>query len=407
MQSSPLLYGFAALLCITLLMAPAYGTGEGDKRSPVLSGHITIFMCGDVMTGRGIDQVLPHPSDPTLYEPYMRTAEGYVQLAEKLHGEITKPVSFDYIWGDALKELDKVSPDVRMINLETSVTQSDDHWRSKEIHYRMHPDNIPSLTAAGIDICSLANNHVLDWGYTGLIETLDTLKKTHIRSVGAGHNLKEAQAPSIMDVKGKGRVIAISYGAGSSGIPPDWAAKEDTPGVNRLNTLSDETVRLLKIKIRTIKKHVDIVIVSIHWGSNWGYDIQEEHREFAHKLIEEAGVDIIHGHSSHHPRGIEVYKDRLIVYGSGDCLNDYEGIRGYDSYRGDLTLMYFVTVDPSSGNLVALQMKPMQMKKFRLNRATKKDAKWLENILSSEGKRLGTGVELKEDNTLILQWKEQ
>ena len=174
-----------------------------------------------------------------------------------------------------------------MINLETSVTASDDHWRSKEIHYRMHPDNIPSLTAAGIDICSLANNHVLDWGYPGLIETLDTLKKTNIRSAGAGRNLKEARAPSILDVKGKGRVIAFSYGAGSSGIPPDWAAKENTPGVNRLDTLSDETARLLKKKIQNIKKHGDIVIVSIHWGSNWGYDIQDEQREFAHKLIEE------------------------------------------------------------------------------------------------------------------------
>ena len=75
------------------------------------------------------------------------------------------------------------------------------------------------------------------------------------------------------------------------------------------------------------------MVASVHWGSNWGYDIPREQTVFAHRLIDEAGVDIIHGHSSHHVRAIEVYKDRLILYGCGDFLNDYEGISGYEEFR--------------------------------------------------------------------------
>jgi poly-gamma-glutamate synthesis protein (capsule biosynthesis protein) len=103
-------------------------------------------------------------------------------------------------------------------------------------------------------------------------------------------------------------------------------------------------------------------------------------------------------------KGIEVYKDRLILYGCGDFLNDYEGIEGYEYYRDDLTLMYFPGLDPSTGKLVALGMTPMQIKHFRLNRASSADALWLSDILNREGKRFGTRVELNEDNTLTLQW---
>ena len=113
-----------------------------DKPS-IIFNLITIFMCGDVMTGRGIDQVLPHPSDPLIHEPYVRSARGYVDLAEKGNGPIQQPVSFSYIWGDALDELERVAPDLRMINLETSITKSNDYWKGKGINYRMHPENIP------------------------------------------------------------------------------------------------------------------------------------------------------------------------------------------------------------------------------------------------------------------------
>jgi len=368
------------------------------------SNLITIFMCGDVMTGRGIDQVLPHPGDPIIHEPYVRSATQYVELAERINGPISKPVSFSYLWGDALGVLERVNPDLRMINLETSITTSNDYWRGKGIHYRMHPKNIPCLTAAKIDYCSLANNHVLDWGYGGLAETLETLKHANINSAGAGQNLQEAEMPAVMEVEGKGRVIVFSYGLQSSGIPFSWAASEDSPGVNLLRSLSDPTVRHIKEQVDAVKQQRDIVVASIHWGSNWGYGIPSEQREFAHKLIDHACVDVIHGHSSHHVKGIEVHKERPIIYGSGDFLNDYEGISGYENFRDDLALMYFLSMDPSTGKLIHLHMTPIQIKHFRTNRASRVDALWLRDALNKEGKKFGTRVEMNQDNTLTLKW---
>ena len=368
------------------------------------SNLMTLFLCGDVMTGRGIDQVLPFAGDPALYESYMKSAKGYVELAESVNGSIPKPVDFSYIWGDALEVLEKIKPDLRIINLETSVTKSNDYWKGKPVHYRIHPDNIPCLTAAKIDICALANNHVLDWGYEGLTETLETLKNANINISGAGYNLTEAEAPVVMSINEKGRVIVFSFGSTTSGVPFNWAADKDKPGVNLLWNFSNETILKIKEQVISLKGQNAVVIASVHWGSNWGYNIPAELQHFAHQLIDEAGVDIIHGHSSHHPRPIEVYKNKLILYGCGDFINDYEGIGGYEKYRDDLTLMYFVNVNPSNGNLINLRMVPMQIKKFRLNYASGKDAKWLRDVLNKESENFKTQFELGEDNTLFIKW---
>jgi poly-gamma-glutamate synthesis protein (capsule biosynthesis protein) len=363
---------------------------------------ISLFLAGDVMTGRGIDQILPYPSEPTIHEPYLKSAKKYVEIAEEANGPIAAPVGFPYIWGDALAELERAVPDVRIINLETSITGSDDFWEDKEIHYRMNPKNIGCLTAAKIDFCSLANNHILDWGYSGLAETLETLRKAKVESGGAGRNLNEAGAPAVMEVPAKGRVIIFSFGAGSSGIPLEWEALGNKAGVNLLPDLSFRTIQSIVERVRALKRERDIVVASIHWGGNWGYEVSPEQISFAHGLIEEAGVDLIHGHSSHHVKGIEVFRGKLILYGCGDFLNDYEGISGYEAYRGDLTLMYFVHLDPFTGELVRLWMAPMQIKNFRLNRASPADARWLKEVLNREGKKFGTRVDLDEDGALRL-----
>jgi poly-gamma-glutamate synthesis protein (capsule biosynthesis protein) len=374
---------------------------EASDRIP---NPITIFLCGDVMTGRGIDQILPHPSDPTIYESYMKSARGYVKIAEEVNGPIDFPVSFSYVWGKALTEMDRVVPDVRIINLETSVTKSNDYWKGKGINYRMHPENISILTAAKIDICSLANNHVLDWGYSGLLETLETLRNINIKIAGAGRNLIEAQAPAVQKVQGKGRVFVFAFGLGNSGIPTVWGAKDKKPGVNLLEDLSAKSLRDIKDKVRRVKREGDIVVASIHWGSNWGYGIPREQRAFSHQLIDEACVDIIHGHSSHHIKAIEVYKDKLILYGCGDFLNDYEGISGYEEFRADLSLMYFATVYPSTGKLLGLKMTPTKIRRFKVIRASNVDTLWLKDTLNREGASFGTNVIVSEDNRLTLQW---
>lgn len=370
------------------------------------SKPITLFLAGDVMTGRGVDQILPHPSDPHLYESYIKSAVGYVELAEEVNGPIPKPVGYSYLWGEALEILGRRAPDVRIINLETAVTTSN-AWEEKGINYRMHPENIPCLTAAKIDCAVLANNHLLDWGEAGLVETLEALRKADIKTAGAGRTLDEAQAPAIFEVPGRGRVIVFGFGSESSGIPWTWAATKEKAGVDLLEDLSERTVRQIAGRVQSTKRPGDIVVASIHWGGNWGYDIPRDQIRFAHQLIDEAAVDVIHGHSSHHAKGIEVYREKPILYGCGDFLTDYEGIEGYETFRDDLALIYLAKIDPSSGKLVRFEMVPFQMKRFRLYRASEEDARWLEEMFNREGHPFGTWVELKEDLSLALRWKGQ
>jgi poly-gamma-glutamate capsule biosynthesis protein CapA/YwtB (metallophosphatase superfamily) len=363
-----------------------------------------LFLCGDVMTGRGIDQALQHPVTPALHESGVHSALDYVRLAERASGVIPTPVDPYYLWGDALKEWCRMAPDVRIINLETSITRSE-AFVPKGINYRMSPENAKCLIAAEIDCCVLANNHVLDWGRSGLVDTLQVLEQHHIHVAGAGRDVAQASAPAILDVAGKGRVVVIGFACASSGVPADWAATRDRPGVNLLDNLSEATAVNLAQKLQSARKPGDIVVVSIHWGPNWGYAIPAQHRRFAHALVDLANVSIVHGHSSHHPLAIEIYKNRPIFYGCGDFLNDYEGITGYGEFRGDLSVMYFVSVNPVLGECVALDMVPLQIKRFQLVRPTSSDIEWLRATIDRECRRFGARVSVN-DGKLVVSWSQ-
>lgn len=366
---------------------------------------LTLFLCGDVMTGRGIDQILPHPGNPVLYESSLQSAQGYLELAEKKNGQILRPVDFSYVWGDALDELERVKPHVRIVNLETSVTVSED-WEDKGINYRMHPANAPVLTTAGIDVCVLANNHVLDWGERGLLQTLNSLQNAGVKTAGAGLDEKDAGNPAMVDLPVQGRLLIFSMATTSSGVPRHWEAGVK-PGINLLQSFSKEAVFKIKQQIQSFRKPDDLVMAPIHWGGNWGYQIPQEHISFARRLIDEAGMDLVHGHSSHHILGIEVYREKLIIYGCGDFINDYEGIWGYEKFRGDLSVMFFPCLEVETGKLKGLRLVVMQMKKFRLVRASLKDVKWLKEVLNREGQGRGTSVEINEDHSLELKWKSE
>ena len=116
---------------------------------------------------------------------------------------------------------------------------------------------------------------------------------------------------------------------------------------------------------------------------------------------------MVHGHSSHHPRPIEVYRDRLILYGCGDFINDYEGIPDYEEYRDDLRLLYFVSVDADTGELVRLRMVPLQARRMRLWHASAADAGWLQGTLDRISRGFGARVDLDPDGILALRDPEQ
>lgn len=365
-----------------------------------------LFLGGDVMLGRGVDQILPHPGDPALREYSIRDARMYVDLAEAANGPIPRPVDHCWPWGDALAILDNFQPDVRLLNLETSVTRSDDFAPAKGIHYRMNPDNLPALSAVRPDACSLANNHVLDFGISGLEETLAVLTGATIPFAGAGGDATEAARPVIIpsdrpgDSAGDGgRVLVFAFGATSSGVPASWAATADRPGICLLPDLSDRTAAATTALVSRFKRPGDLVVVSLHWGSNWGYQLAGRQIRFAHRLID-GGVDLIHGHSSHHPRPIEVYHGRLILYGCGDLIDDYEGIKGYDEYRDDLRLLYLATVDRATGRLTALRIAPFQAHRMRLRPAAPKDREWLCRLLDRLSRHHGVRITIGQDGLL-------
>jgi len=373
------------------------GTPRGDSR------RVKLFLCGDVMIGRGIDQILGHPGNPRLFERYVGSAKEYVEIAERASGAIPRRVGPAYIWGDALAELERARPDVRLVNLETAVTTAGDAWPGKGIHYRMHPANAQCLVAAKIDCCVLANNHVLDWGYGGLEETIATLHAAGIRSVGAGKDAAQAAAPVVIDTPSGVRVLVCASGSPSAGVPMAWAARKHRAGVNLLDEYAPDAAEHVARDVRAMKQPGDLVIASIHWGGNWGYDVPREHQQLAHRLVDDAGVDVVHGHSSHHPRPIEVYRDKLILYGCGDFLNDYEGIGGYESFRPELSLMYLPELDPASGRLLRLTVVPTCIRRFRVNRAAEKDAAWLLEMLNREVRPVGISFEAQPGGALELR----
>jgi poly-gamma-glutamate synthesis protein (capsule biosynthesis protein) len=172
--------------------------------------------------------------------------------------------------------------------------------------------------------------------------------------------------------------------------------------VNLLPDLSEDTVRRIAKRISDLKQKGDCVVASIHWGGNWGYKILSAQREFAHRLIDQAHVDVVHGHSSHHPKGVELYKGKPILFGCGDFLNDYEGISGYEEFRGDLALMYFVTMDLATGKLVSLIMTPMQIRRFRLNYARPDDVHWLQQVMDRESRLLGGRIKPVNERSFAL-----
>ncbi len=348
------------------------------------------------MTGGGIDQILPCPSDPQLHEDNALSALDYVTLAERLNGRIPRKVEPSYIWGDALSAIRSAKPDAFIINLETAITQSE-AFEPKGINYRMNPANVQCLTAAGVDCCALANNHVLDWGAAGLEETLRVLSECGVKVTGAGRTKEEACAPAIIDLEPRGRVLIFAFAVSSSGVPRAWEAGENKPGVNLVPELSRRRATMIAEHVWRIKQPEDIAVASIHWGLNWGYEISDEQRQFAHALIDTAHIDVVHGHSSHHPKAAEIYRDRPVFYGCGDFITDYEGIKGFEEYRNELSVLYVVTLDRASGRMLSLRLAPYRIRKFRLNCLSDEDKTWLFARLSREYRRFGLTL-TQEDN---------
>ena len=366
-----------------------------------MGDHVRLVLAGDVMTGRGIDQVLAHPGDPTLTERYAKDARDYVALAERVSGPVPRPVGPGYPWGDVLAVMDETPSAVRLMNLETSVTRSEDRERGKAVLYRMSPANLAVLDVAGVHAWGLANNHVLDHGQQGLLDTLDSLGAAGLQAAGAGRDESAAWSPAVVPVDDGGRrVVVLCVGHSSSGVPRHWRARRSRPGVAVVDDLDRVAAERVTEQLLASSSPGDIRVVSIHWGSNWGYDIPRQQRTFAHRLID-GGVHVVVGHSSHHVRPVELRGGGLVLHGCGDLVNDYEGIGGYEEFRGDLRALHIVTLDAGSGRLEELHLIPFRSRRLRLEHATAEETRWLARSLDEACRGLGTSVQLVGDRLTV------
>lgn len=363
------------------------------------SPDVTLCLCGDVMTARGIDPLLPAELG-TPEEVRVKAALDYVRDAAT---SLPRAVCFEYPWGDALALLRREQPDLRLINLATTITASTDSLASR-LHAHLHPTQLPLLAAFGIDGAVLANRSVLSWGQDGLHDTLAALHQAGIACVGAGHDRAEAEQEVQWLLPGKARVRLFAFGHASSGLSPQCAAGEGSPGISWLPELDDSAVARLGERIRQGRMAGDLVIVALQWGPNWGYAVAEEQRRFAHALIDEAGVDLVWGYASHHPRPIEVYRGRLILYGVGDFLKDASVTSGHEEFRPDLAALYLLRYGPD-GRLAELRLWPMRVHLFHLKRAGARDSHWLAQVLSREGRLQHTGLAPQPDGSLRLYWQ--
>jgi len=372
------------------------GTRAGAARTTRL------FLAGDVMLGRGVDQALGRSVEPWLFEHFVRDARDYLVLAERANGPVGGPLAPEAPWGALCEPLARWVPDARVVNLETALTSHAVPWAGKGIHYRAHPGNVDVLTSFGVDVAGLANNHVLDWGRPGLDETLVTLHGAGVAVAGAGCDARQAADPAAIETPA-GRLLVFAACFADAGVPEDWGADGDVSGVWLLPDPSPRGAEALAGHVLAHRRPGDLVIVSLHWGPNWGYGVPAWQREFAQRLLGAEAADLVLGHSSHHPKGIEVFDGRAILYGAGDLINDYEGIEGHERYRPDLTLGYLASL-AADGRLVSLLMLPLRRRRLRLERATPEEGRWLAASLSRAGAGFGTRVDVTNDGGLALRW---
>ncbi|MCX8033060.1 MAG: CapA family protein [Thermoleophilia bacterium] len=200
------------------------------------------------------------------------------------------------------------------VNLEGPVSDKGARASWKEYTFRARPALIDGLVHAGIDMVSLANNHALDWGPSALLDTFTRLEQAGICYAGAGKDAKQAASPAIL-VTPAGTVAFFAF---TNILPGGFAATKSSPGVNPLLT---ET-KAMRTSIGTWRKKVDYVIVSFHWGTEYKFSPDALQQQLAHQAID-AGADLVLGHHPHVIQGLEVYKDRLIVYSLGDFVWDH------------------------------------------------------------------------------------
>ena len=269
------------LVTVLLLISISYGV-HGNENNKVL-----ISLMGDVMMDRGVGSLID------------------------IHGP-------DYPWEGVRDTLRK--SDISLLNLETSIGSANIPIEDKEYVFQSKPESIVGLINASIDGVSIANNHSMDYGKEGFLETIINLEKNGIKYSGGGRTIEEALKPAIWDVNG----IKVGFLAFSRVIPQmSWYATDKTPGIASGYDYYAESVAAC---VTQVKEQVDFLIVSTHWGKELAEHPQESDMKFA-KLLIDNGADVIMGHHPHVLQGIEIYNNKPIIYSLGNFVFNSRGFK--------------------------------------------------------------------------------
>lgn len=201
------------------------------------------------------------------------------------------------------------SSEIAIVNLEMAITQRGEP-DDKEFVFRAPGSAALTLAAAGIDVVSIANNHILDYGPVGLSDTISVLDEVGILRPGAGSNNAEAYAPRVMTLDNGVRVAFVSA---TAVVPGGFAATADRPGV------ADAKWAIPRVlaAVRAAAASNDVVVVSVHWGIERATCPSEDQRDLAAELIN-AGASLILGHHPHVLQPIETFDRTVIAYSLGN-----------------------------------------------------------------------------------------
>jgi poly-gamma-glutamate capsule biosynthesis protein CapA/YwtB (metallophosphatase superfamily) len=307
------------------------------------------------------------------------TLTGDVMLGRLVNSVLGKD-RYTYVWGNTIDILREA--DLSLINLECVISSKGSKWMEtpKLFHFRASPDAMHVLKSAGIDYVALANNHTLDYGYDAFAEMLQLLEENRISHSGAGRNLEEAMATSFLNInKNKVGVVALTDNQ------PEWEASSDHAGINYIPLgMKDGYADRLENCISSARESSDIVIVSCHVGPHFRESPTAEYVDFAHRVID-VGADVYWGHSNHMPQGIEIYKDKAILYDCGDFIDDYAVDR---HYRNDLSFLFNLSLENSVVNNIELI--PTSIYDFRVSTASAGEADLVMGRMVERCHRLGT-----------------
>jgi poly-gamma-glutamate synthesis protein (capsule biosynthesis protein) len=279
----------------------------------------------------------------------------------RLVAETARREGHGHPWGNILPELWK--SDLFLINLECALTSETAEWTGrgpKPFHFRADPDAAQTLRLGGVDFAALANNHIGDYGMAGLAETLTVLDQAGIAHAGAGPTLDAARAPARLRA-GRWRVHVLA----AADHPSEWAAGTASPGIHYVPvSQAPEDFTGLETAIRAARRNADLVILSMHWGPNMRSAPTEAFRAFARRTVA-AGVDLFWGHSAHVVQGVEVSGNGLILYDTGDLVDDY---MVESNLRNDWSALFQVHL--LEGGLRRLTLVPIRISNMQANLAT-------------------------------------